>query len=137
MKKILFAISALVCICMTSCSSNSENKASNDSQLKALTEKYNAFDLNFSQEEFQQAVEVAEGLITSMEQQYKPEQLEVIKQHPLADDPANIEAIGQDGVEMIRSINIMDNILSCCENPDAALQKKMEDMRAHRAKVIG
>lgn len=131
MRKTIFALS-IAALCFAAC--GGENKKITIEQIE---EKFNNLDFTFSQEEVSDMIDLGNEMLASMKEKYSPEQLDVVKNSVLASDSEVIEAIGEEGVNMLKTLNMISSTLSMTENPSEELKQKIEEHQKLRKELIG
>ncbi len=105
--------------------------------LEQLEERFSNFDFNFTEAEEKDMINIGNDMLAKMKEKYSAEQLEVVKSAILADDPKVIEAIGEEGVSMLKTLNLISSSLSSLENPSEEIQKMAEEHLKNREELIG
>ena len=131
MRKTIFALS-IAALCFTACGGESKKIT-----IEQIEEKFNNLDFTFSQEEVSDMIDLGNEMLASMKEKYSPEQLDVVKNSVLASDSEVIEAIGEEGVNMLKTLNMISSTLSMTENPSEELKQKIEEHQRLRKELIG
>lgn len=131
MRKTIFALS-IAALCFTACGGESKKIT-----IEQIEEKFNNLDFTFSQEEVSDMIDLGNEMLASMKEKYSPEQLDVVKNSVLASDSEVIEAIGEEGVNMLKTLNMISSTLSMTENPSEELKQKIEEHQKLRKELIG